>query len=312
MAPTSIVTSSEAVAFIAEVSSPAAAEPRASQVASWLRIPAVPEFTGWRPVAAATFFRQPRYGWYESVLSDCLDSIQSRQTPVTLAGLPQLQTRFQAYCNVKLGSRSAKGQGARMATGPNQPAPLPSNPPSPPAEIYAVFSGAIDQGSVSSIFRGTTAVIQNSSNSSIHMLMQSLGGGVSEGVCLYNFFRTLPIDLTLYNSGSVSSAAVIAFLGAKKRKVSAHATFMIHRTYSSPQFANASRLQSAANSAIIDDQRTEAILRENLNLSPEQWEIHKVTELWLTANDAVACGLAHEIAEFSPPIGSPLYNIPAT
>jgi hypothetical protein len=28
----------------------------------------------------------------------------------------------------------------------------------------------------------------------------------------------------------------------------------IHRTYSSPQFANASRLQSAANSAIIDDQ----------------------------------------------------------
>jgi ATP-dependent Clp protease, protease subunit len=192
-----------------------------------------------------------------------------------------------------------------MMTG--EPTIQPSTP-TQPQEVYAMFAGGIDQNAVGRIFQGMSAAIQNKV-ASVHLLMQSTGGIVGDGICLYNFFRTLPIDLTVYNTGAVSSVAVIAYLGAKKRKVSAHAAFMVHRTYSSPQFANAVRLQSAANSAIMDDNRTEAILRQCLNLTIDQWEIHKATELWLNANDAINSGLADEVANFAPPMGAPLYTI---
>src|ERR1700737_2724923 len=96
---------------------------------------------------------------------------------------------------------------------------------------YATFAGPIDQQSVQRFF---TSIAAGSANKieHIHILFQSFGGAVADGICLYNFFRALPIDLTLYNGGNVSSAATIAFLGAKGRKVTANATFMIHRAQS--------------------------------------------------------------------------------
>jgi ATP-dependent Clp protease, protease subunit len=141
------------------------------------------------------------------------------------------------------------------------------------------------------------------------LLFQSTGGTVSDGVCLYNFFRSLPIGLTLYNSGSVASIAVIAYLGAKKRKVNAHATFMLHRTSAVPQIATAARVQSIAQSLTLDDKRTEAIITQHLTLSDEQWRIHTVTDLWLSAEEAVQCGLADEIGDFAPPPGQPVLPI---
>src|SRR4051794_30276298 len=91
-------------------------------------------------------------------------------------------------------------------------------------EIYAAFAGQIDQGAVQRIFQSFAGAMTNKI-SGVHLLFQSAGGFIGDGVCLYNFFRAMPIDLTLYNAGSVCSAAVIAYLGAKKRKTSAYATF---------------------------------------------------------------------------------------
>src|ERR1035438_7167886 len=95
-----------------------------------------------------------------------------------------------------------------------------------PSELYAVFCGQIDQLSVQHIFAAVEEASRNSVKS-IHILFQSSGGCVGDGVCLYNFFRVLPFDLTLYNVGSVQSIAAIAYLGAKHRKTSAHALFQL-------------------------------------------------------------------------------------
>lgn len=129
--------------------------------------------------------------------------------------------------------------------------------------VYAVFAGPIDQAAVQRIFQGMTSAIANSIHD-IHLLFQSFGGSVGDGVCLYNFFKTLPVDLTLYNVGNVSSAATTAFLGAKKRKASAYATFMVHRVQSAAQPATTERLQSMTHSVLADDERTEAILGRHL------------------------------------------------
>jgi ATP-dependent protease ClpP protease subunit len=39
------------------------------------------------------------------------------------------------------------------------------------------------------------------------------------------------------------------------------------------------------------------------------WDVHKVTDLWLSAEEAVKYGLATEIADFAPPKGEQLFYL---
>ena len=126
---------------------------------------------------------------------------------------------------------------------------------------------------------------------------------------MYNFFKSLPLDLIIYNGGAVLSIAVIAYLGAKERKASAHASFMIHRTFNFPQSATAAQLKSHTESTAIDDRRTESILKGHVNLSTDQWADLNNRDLVFSAEDAVKIGLADEISEFRPPAGVQIYNV---
>ncbi len=141
-------------------------------------------------------------------------------------------------------------------------------------------------------------------------MMQSSGGGIGEGVCLYNLFRTLSIDLTLYNSGTVASIAVVAYLGAKKRVVSPHGLFMIHRTQTTTSVAvNTQTVKAFAQSAVLFDKTTEAILREHITMPDEKWAHFNHNDLWFSAEEAVKYGIAHEIGDFAPPSGTSLYTV---
>lgn len=186
-----------------------------------------------------------------------------------------------------------------MATLPN--APLPP-------DVYAVFCSGIDAGSVQRLFNSVAAASQKSVQR-VHLLFQSTGGSVADGVCLYNFFKTVPLDLTLYNVGSVMSIAAVAYLGAKNRKTSARATFSFHRTTASPQAADIGQMKAISESVIADDARTESILREHLHISAEKWAALDRGDLWFTAEEAIAANIADEIAEFAPPTGSIIYSL---
>lgn len=177
-----------------------------------------------------------------------------------------------------------------------------------PQDAYVVFAGTIDQNAVQKMFNSLTGAI-SANIGHVHLLFQSFGGTVGDGVCLYNFFKFLPINLTIYNSGSVQSIATLAFLGAKNRKASANATFMIHKTRISPQHATASVLDAVTDGIRLDDDRTEAIFKNNLTIPRKKWLVHGYADLWFSANDAKEIGLIHEIGDFSPPIGAKVYNI---
>jgi ATP-dependent Clp protease protease subunit len=174
--------------------------------------------------------------------------------------------------------------------------------------MWAVIAGSIDQLALQRVL-GSFSLASLGNVEKMHVLFQSTGGGIGEGVCLYNFFRTLSIDMTLYNAGSVSSISTVAYLGAKKRKVSRHATFMIHRTQTTTQAANTQAVKAFAASAILFDQTTEAILREHINMPRNKWAHFDHNDLWFSAEEAVQFGIADEIAEFAPPVGTKLYNL---
>jgi ATP-dependent Clp protease protease subunit len=154
----------------------------------------------------------------------------------------------------------------------------------PPKEVYSIFAGPIEQQSVQRIANGL-ATVSSTGVDQLHLIFQSAGGLIGDGICLYNLFKALPFEMAIYNIGSIQSIAVVAFLGAKVRKASRSATFMIHRSYASPLAATSDRLQAMANGLILDDERCERILREHINLDEDQWATHKVADLWLSAED---------------------------
>jgi len=194
-----------------------------------------------------------------------------------------------------------------MATSP-PPAPAAPATPALPQQVYAIFCGDIAQVTAAKVVSGLT-VAMGSKVKHVHLLFQSAGGYVGDGVFLYNLFRTIPVELTLYNVGQISSAGVIAYLGAKHRKTTRNATFMLHRSASSPQFATSSKLEHAAKSLILDDSRTEDIVRTHVKFPSELWEKITHHDIYLSGEEAVKFGLADEIGEFSPPLGTQVFNI---
>jgi len=177
-----------------------------------------------------------------------------------------------------------------------------------PSEIFATFSGGIDSGGVQRFLTGITQASGNGVKS-LHLFFHSSGGTISDGICLYNYFRSVPIEMSIYNAGSVASAAVIAFLGAKNRHASAHATFMIHRPYTGQVQAGTDRLQGLAESLAADDARVEHILRSHLSLPQSKWDLYKTSDVTVTAKEAVDFGFIQSVKEFQPPSGGPIFNV---
>lgn len=174
--------------------------------------------------------------------------------------------------------------------------------------VYATLVGDINTQLVQ---RTTGACFSGMQNgvSEVHFMIQSNGGFVNDGICLYNFLRNLPIAITTYNAGHVGSAAIWVYLAGSRRVSSATATFLLHRPYGGITGSNASAIRSAADGIALDEKRTGQIMRDILTLTPEQWDIYNRGDLFLSAADALKCGLIHEIADFAPPRGSQVANI---
>jgi len=185
-----------------------------------------------------------------------------------------------------------------------QPAPMPSQP----QEIYAIFCGDIDSANTQKLVNGLTGLSASGNCKTIHLLFQSWGGFVGDGVFLYNLMKDFPLDIVLYNAGHVASAGVTAFLGARRRKATKNALFMVHKSSNSPTGAGAARLKVLSDNLALEDARTESILRAHLNLPDELWTQITHHDVYLSGEDALAYGLVDEIAEFSPPPGTKVLN----
>jgi ATP-dependent Clp protease, protease subunit len=186
---------------------------------------------------------------------------------------------------------------------------MSASPPLPPPILYATFSGSINQDTLNRIFLNFGAATQRGVTT-IHLLFESTGGNVGDGISLFNYFDSFPLELRIYNTGTVASVAVTSFLGAPHRYASAHATFMIHRsrfTFQAP--GQASQLRAILDNLQADDARTEAIIRSRTVIPEDRWTAQAIHDVTITAQEAVQFDLVQEIREFRPPAGNQIFNI---
>jgi len=78
--------------------------------------------------------------------------------------------------------------------------------PQPPNDVWLAFAGVLDLH----IARALVAELNNALVAGVervHLLLQSPGGSVNEGVFLFNYFNALPIEILAYYCGFIGSAA---------------------------------------------------------------------------------------------------------
>lgn len=174
---------------------------------------------------------------------------------------------------------------------------------------YMGFTGPIDFAGVSRIC-GALNIAVNEGADEIHLAFNSSGGFVGDGIYLYNHIRAIPTKVIAYNTGTVASIAVPVYLAADERYCSKHSIFMIHPT-AFPQLAelNAEKLRAFYGSALADDERTNAILRERTSLTDDLLNARRFSDVWINPDIAVENGVAHEIREFSVPQGYQVFQI---
>jgi ATP-dependent Clp protease protease subunit len=62
----------------------------------------------------------------------------------------------------------------------------------------------------------------------LYFVFSSIGGGVGAGITLYNFLRSLPVNVVMHNIGSVDSIATVIFLAGSQRYACEHSRFLFH------------------------------------------------------------------------------------
>jgi ATP-dependent Clp protease protease subunit len=176
-------------------------------------------------------------------------------------------------------------------------------------DAYFTLSGDVNSDMVHRVFEAVSHMTEDGVQTA-HVLLQSNGGYVSDGLCLYNFLANGPVKFIMYNGGAVASIAVILFLCGKERYASETARFMVHKSHATASpGARPDALNIIVEGLRADDARTEAVLRKHVILTPEQWATHQYSDLHLNSRDARIAHLITDIIDFAPPQGARLHNI---
>jgi ATP-dependent Clp protease, protease subunit len=175
-------------------------------------------------------------------------------------------------------------------------------------EIWVTCVGVLDV----QLARSLSQLLVNAASDNvtrIHTLIQSPGGTINEGIFLYEFFRSFPVEVVAYNGGHIGSASLSAYLGARKRYVCSNGTFLLHRTKPAPINTWAlPHIQAIVDGLQIEDARTEALLRSALTLTEKHWEVfHSGCDLTLDAKTAIEVGIAQGLGSFTP--AGPMYSM---
>ena len=173
---------------------------------------------------------------------------------------------------------------------------------------YIGFCGLIDSVGVTKIAGSLNAAV-NEQYDAVYLCLTTLGGYVGDGIYLYNHIRSLPVRVTIHNTGTVASIGATLFTAAEVRLCSPNAVFMMHPVSVPADGAGAERIQAALRSALSDEERTERILRERASVPEEVLSSRRSTDVFISAQQALEFGLVHKVADFVLPPGNQIFQL---
>jgi ATP-dependent Clp protease, protease subunit len=180
-----------------------------------------------------------------------------------------------------------------------------------PYTAYVSFSAEINTNTTESLI-ATFANLANQKITTVHLLISTPGGSVTNGINLYNVMRALPFKLVTHNVGNVDSIGNAIFLAGAERYACPHSTFMFHGVgFDEPAGIRLEEklLRERLNLIDIEHNRMGSIIEERTKLDKEA-----ISKLFLEsqtkdATYAIGCGIVHQIKDVEIPVGCPIISL---
>jgi ATP-dependent protease ClpP protease subunit len=180
-----------------------------------------------------------------------------------------------------------------------------------PNTTYVSFSAEINTNTTESLI-ATLSNLANQKISTVHLLISTPGGGVTQGINLYNVMRALPFKLITHNVGNVDSIGNAVFLAGVERYACPHSTFMFHGVgfdITTAMRLEEKTLKEKLDLVNIEHNRIGSIIEERTKLDKES-----IAKLFLEAQTkdaayAIGCGIIHQVRDVEIPPGCPIVSL---
>ena len=137
----------------------------------------------------------------------------------------------------------------------------------------------------------------------IQLFINSPGGSIEAGLAIYDTMQYVQCDVATTCVGlAASMAAVLLAAGAKgKRECLPNSKVMIHQPWASQISGSASDVMIEARELEETKKRINTLLAQHTGQSVEEMDKATDRNKWMTAEEAVAFGLADEVVGRAPP-----------
>ena len=139
-----------------------------------------------------------------------------------------------------------------------------------------------------------------------------MGGNVVAGFMLYNFLKSLPVEITMHNIGSVDSIATVIFMAGGRRLATPYSTFLFHGvqlTVAAKKSYTPNQLRELLNGLEADDARIARAIMQNTKLTEEDVKRLSAQGETMSPNTALEKGVVHKINNWRITDGCPIVNI---
>lgn len=137
--------------------------------------------------------------------------------------------------------------------------------------VYFYYYDVIDSNRVKMLMSLVGQVIGKEKCKSIYFLFASRGGEVDAGITLYNFFKSLPVEVIMHNIGVINSIANVIFMAGVKRYAAPHTSFLFHGAQSqlSGHFS-IPQINEILDSLMKDHDKIAGIIQENSQITKKE------------------------------------------
>lgn len=148
----------------------------------------------------------------------------------------------------------------------------------------------------------------------LYLFIDSTGGQIDDGIALFGFIRSLPVEVTTINTGLIASIAIMPFMAGEKRIALPHSLFHFHDyDWNYPAPHNLTRLEYQDHTQLLNSGRdiTFEVLKENTSLTDDDFKELKLLDVPLIkdAGFAKEKGIVHEVEYVTIPEEMNIFNV---
>jgi ATP-dependent Clp protease, protease subunit len=158
--------------------------------------------------------------------------------------------------------------------------------------IYGSIGGWFSENNAESVRRK----IQDVKAEKIHVHINSGGGSAFDGVAICNMLKQHTAEIVIHIDGWAASAASVIAMGGDKIIMPSNTMMMIHQA-STFEYGNADLFEKTAKDLRKIDSALAASYKNRFVGTDEELRQLLKDETWLTADEAVALGLADEVSD---------------